>query len=63
MSHAKLFVSVIIATTVYLAVSFVLGNRPVEPAAWVRFALVGVVFALLFGAGLLLVRRVAERRR
>ncbi|MBF6299238.1 hypothetical protein IU459_17055 [Nocardia amamiensis] len=63
MRHARLFVSVTIATAVYLTLSFVLGDRPGEPSAWVRFALMGAVFALLFGVGLLLVRRVAERRR
>ncbi|WP_330232701.1 hypothetical protein OHA40_09565 [Nocardia sp. NBC_00508] len=61
MSHARLFLSVILGTLVYLVISFVLGDRPAEPAAWVRFALMGVVFALILGTGLLLLRRVSKR--
>ncbi|MEU6830348.1 hypothetical protein ABZ894_17010 [Nocardia beijingensis] len=63
MSPAKLFRSVFVATTVFLAVLFLLGSRPAEPSAWVWFAITGVVFALLFAAGLLLVARVEQRRR
>ncbi|MET9027305.1 hypothetical protein ABZW96_17065 [Nocardia sp. NPDC004168] len=63
MSPAKLFRSVIVATTVFLAVFFLLGSRPAEPSAWVWFGITGVVFALLFAAGLRLVTRVDERRR
>ncbi|WP_280241022.1 hypothetical protein [Nocardia abscessus] len=62
MTPANLFRSVTIGTTVFLAVFF-LGSRPAEPAAWVWFAITGVVFALLFAVGLRLVCRVDERRR
>ncbi|MGY1948902.1 hypothetical protein [Nocardia asiatica] len=63
MSPARLFRSVTIGTTVFLSVYFLLGSRPAEPAAWLWFVISGVVFALLFTAGLLLVSRVDERRR
>ncbi|MEU2039798.1 hypothetical protein [Nocardia niwae] len=62
MSPAKLFRSVTIGTTVFLAVFYLLGSRPAEPSAWVWFGVTGVVFALLFTAGLLLVSRVDRRR-
>ncbi|MFE7746476.1 hypothetical protein [Nocardia sp. NPDC057455] len=63
MSPARLFRSVIVGTIVFLAVFFLLGSRPAEPSAWVWFGITGVVFALLFAAGLLLVARVDPRRR
>lgn len=62
MSPANLLRSVTIGTTVFLAVFF-LGSRPAEPAAWVWFAITGVVFAGLVAVGLRLVCRVDERRR
>ncbi|WP_039796378.1 hypothetical protein [Nocardia araoensis] len=63
MSPARLFRTVIVATTVFLAVFFLLGSRPAEPSAWVWFGITGVVFALLFAVGLRLVTRVDQRRR
>lgn len=63
MNPVKLFRSVSVATTVFLAVFYLLGSRPAEPSAWVWFAITGVVFALIFAAGLVLVTRVDRRRR
>ncbi|MBF6189582.1 hypothetical protein U3653_04295 [Nocardia sp. CDC186] len=63
MSPVKLFRTVIVATTVFLAVFFLLGAKPAEPSAWVWFAITGVVFALLFAVGLRLVTRLDQRRR
>jgi hypothetical protein len=63
MSPARLFRSVSVGTTVFLAVFFLLGSRPEEPSAWVWFGITGVVFALLYAAGLLLVSRLHPRRR
>ncbi|MGQ4619964.1 hypothetical protein [Nocardia sp. R7R-8] len=62
MSPVRLFRTVIVATTVFLAVFFLLGSRPAEPSAWVWFGITGVVFALLFAVGLLLVTRAGRRR-
>ncbi|KAA8887312.1 hypothetical protein F3087_20715 [Nocardia colli] len=61
MTRTRLATSVLICTIAYLATTVLLGNRPESEADWVRFAASGVLFAMLFAAGLLLLLRLARR--
>ncbi|MGO4613646.1 hypothetical protein AB4305_25610 [Nocardia sp. 2YAB30] len=62
MSQLRLSRTVIIGTAVYLAISFLSSDRPGDAVEWVRFGLMGAVFALLFGTGLLFLRRFTAGR-
>ncbi|WP_069163116.1 hypothetical protein [Nocardia altamirensis] len=62
MSRTKLALAVIISTTAYLAVSFLLGDRPNTDGGWIGFAVGGALFAMLFSMGLVLFNRYAKQR-